>query len=328
MTQWIETDIPDLSSKRVLVTGAASGIGYEAARALALRGAEVLLADINQQGGAEALARIRQLDGNAKVHFRTLDLSSQQAVRAFVRNLIEESRPLDVLVNNAGIQSLSERRTTIDGFELTFGIGHLGHFTLTGLLLPLLLKSAAPRVVTVSSFMHKAGSFDWDDLQMEHDYSAQRAYNQTKLANLLFARELQFRAQAAGSNLLSLAVHPGVARTAIGANRKARGAFGLGDHMVTLILSLVMPLLGQPARQGAWPTLLAATAPEVVAGGFYGPTGIGGFKGSPALTKPAPRGQDRKLARKLWAVSEMLTALDFDISNFAMQDKCLINSRR
>lgn len=316
MSKWTEVDIPDLGGKRILVTGAASGIGYEAARALALAGAEVLLADINQQGGAEALERIRQLDGNAKLHFRVLDLSSQQSVRAFAQALIEEDRPLDVLINNAGIQSLSERRATVDGFELTFGIGHLGHFTLTGLLLPLLLKSAAPRVVTVSSFMHKAGSFDWDDLQMERNYSAQRAYNQTKLANLLFSRELQFRAQTAGSKLLSLAVHPGVARTAIGANRKARGAFRLGDHLVTLTLSLVMPLLGQPARQGAWPTLYAATSPDVVPGGFYGPDGIGGFKGSPTLIQPAPRGLDRELARRLWTVSEELTGLGYDFSGF------------
>lgn len=312
MSRWTNEDVPDLTGKRVLVTGAASGIGFEAARALAQKGAEVILADVNREGGERAVQEIRRSAHHAAVEFRSLDLSSLEAIKVFGQALLQEGRPLDRLINNAGIQPISERKTTVDGYELAFGIGHLGHFTLTATLLPLLLRTRAPRVVTVSSFMHKAGYFDWDDMQMERNYTSQRSYNQTKLANLLFARELQRRARASGSQLLSLAVHPGVARTSIGANRRKQGRFHFGDHLVSLVLGVVFPLLGQPARQGAWPTLFAATAPDVLPGGFYGPRGIGGFKGSPALTQPALAGQDMETAGRLWKASEQLSGTRFD----------------
>lgn len=314
MAKWSEALIPDLSGKCALVTGAASGIGLHAARALAEHGAEVLLVDKNQAAGAEAVRGLREQKNAARAEFLPLDLSSQQAVKAFTRQLRAQDRPFDLLINNAGIQPISERRTTIDGFELTFGIGHLGHFTLTAGLLPLLLKAQSPRVVTVSSLVHKSGSFDWEDLQIERGYSSQRPYNQTKLANLLFARELQRRATAAGANLLSLAVHPGVARTNIGSNRKDQGQFRITDHVISLVLALVMPLLGQPAQAGAWPTLYAATAADVVPGGFYGPDGFGEMKGAPALARVAARGMNDVTARRLWEVSEQLTGEVFSFA--------------
>lgn len=307
MAKWTEDDIPDLSGKRALVTGAASGIGLQAAKALARHGAEVLLVDRNEKGGAEAVEAIRALRPDARVDYLSLDLSCQQAVRHFTCRLVRQGKQLDLLINNAGIQPMSKRRSTIDGFELTFGIGHLGHFTLTAGLLPLLLRSPSPRVVTVSSLVHRSGSFDWSDLQMERGYFAQRPYNQTKLANLLFARELQRRATAAGINLLSLAVHPGVTRTNIGASRKEQGKFRLIDHFVSLMTFLVMSLLGQSARAGAWPTLYAATALGMVPGGFYGPDGFGEMKGSPASAKITRRGLDDAAARRLWKISEQLT---------------------
>lgn len=307
MAKWTEDDIPDLSGKRALVTGAASGIGLQAAKALARHGAEVLLVDRNEQAGTEAVEAIRALRPDARVDYLPLDLSCQQAVRHFTCRLVRQGKPLDLLINNAGIQPMSERRSTIDGFELTFGIGHLGHFTFTAGLLPLLLRSPSPRVVTVSSLVHKSGSFDWNDLQMERGYFAQRPYNQTKLANLLFARELQRRATAAGINLLSIAVHPGVTRTNIGASRKEQGKFRLIDHFISLMTFLVMSLLGQSARAGAWPTLYAATALGVVPGGFYGPDGFGEMKGSPASAKITRRGLDDAAARRLWKISEQLT---------------------
>lgn len=307
MAKWTEDDIPDLRGKRALVTGAASGIGLKAAKALARHGAEVLLVDRNETAGAAAVEAIRALRPDARVAYLSLDLGCQQAVRRFTCRLVRQGKPLDLLINNAGIQPMSERRSTIDGFELTFGIGHLGHFTLTAGLLPLLSRSPSPRVVTVSSLVHKSGSFDWNDLQMERGYFAQRPYNQTKLANLLFARELQRRATAAGINLLSLAVHPGVARTNIGASRKEQGKFRLTDHFISLATALVMSLLGQSARAGAWPTLYAATAPEVIPGGFYGPDGFGEMKGSPAPARIARRGLDDAAARRLWEISEQLT---------------------
>ena len=311
MAKWTENDIPDLSGKRALVTGAASGIGYEAARGLAQHGAEVLLVDRNEQGGAEALQKIRALRADAKVSFLPLDLSSQQAIREFTAQQVAAGLPLDILVNNAGIQPISERRTSADGFELTFGIGHLGHFALTAGLFPLLLKSAAPRVVTVSSLVHRLGKFDWDDVQMERNYFAQRPYNQTKLANMLFGRELQRRASAKGLPLLSLVVHPGVSRTNIGDSRKTLGRFHLMDRMISVVMNIVMSVFGQSAEGGGWPTLYAATSPKVTPGGFYGPDGLGETRGAPAPAKIHQAGLDEANARKLWQVSEELTGLRF-----------------
>lgn len=311
MASWSEEDIPDLGGRRALITGAASGIGYEAARALAGHGARVLLVDRNEQAGALALQRIRALCPGAQVQFLGLDLASQQAIRDFAARCLDRGEPLDLLINNAGIQPLSTRRTTGDGFELTFGIGHLGHFALTGLLLPLLLDAPSPRVVTVSSMVHGRARLDFDDLQLERHYDSQRAYNRTKLANLLFARELQRRIDLAGLTLKSIAVHPGVARTAIGRNRRQLGRFAPGDYLVSVILSFVMPFLGQPARAGAAPTLFAATAAEAEGGGFYGPDGFREMKGAPAPAVVQPAALDAVAGRRLWEVSVQLTGVDY-----------------
>ena len=236
---WSEADIPALNGKYALITGGASGIGFAAAQALAEHSLELIIADRNAAAAEAAIARIRERSPRAQITFRELDLADMASVRAFAGVLLEEARPIDLLINNAGIQPLSERRTSRDGFELTFGIGHVGHFLLTALLYPLIRQASAARIVTVSSMVHAAGRFDWSDIQMERGYSAQRAYNQTKLANLLFARELQRRIDCKGDDVLSLAVHPGVARTSIGSNRRSLGQFGLGDHVVSLVLSLV-----------------------------------------------------------------------------------------
>jgi NAD(P)-dependent dehydrogenase (short-subunit alcohol dehydrogenase family) len=311
MAKWTEQDIPDLEGQRILVTGAASGIGYEAARALAQHGAEVWLADKNATAGRAAVEKIRALRADAKVKFMALDLGSLASVREFAAALVAKGKPLDVLINNAGIQPISERRTSADGFELTFGIGHFGHYVLTGLLLPLLNKARAPRVVTVSSMVHGRGRLDWNDLQMEKGYEAQRAYNQTKLANLLFAREFQRRIDKAGGKIRSIAVHPGVARTAIGANRKNLGQFKRSDYMVSAVLSLVMPFLGQPAAAGALPTLYAAASPDAEGGGFYGPDGFGEMKGTPKAAVIKPAAQDMAAAKKLWDVTEKITGLRY-----------------
>ena len=313
MKPWSESDIPDLSGKRMLMTGAASGIGFEAARALAEHGAEVVLVDRNEAAARDAMARIREKRPDARLEFRPLDLSNLASVKAFAAALVAEGKPLDVLINNAGIQPISERRTSADGFELTFAIGHLAHFTLTAGLLPLLEAAPAPRVVTVSSMVHGRGWLDWEDLQIERGYRHQRAYNQTKLANLLFARELQRRLDAAGKPIKSIAVHPGVSRTSIGANRRQLGTFRLGDHVITAVLSVVLPFLGQSAQQGALPTLFAATDPQAEGGGFYGPGGAGEMKGPPAPARIKPSGQDMEAARKLWEITETLTGTRFPL---------------
>ncbi len=313
MTQWNEQDIPNLRGKRVLVTGAASGIGYEAARALAQHGAEVLIADRNETAGRAAVDRIRALRRSARVRFLPLDLSRLQAVRDFAAAMVTEGRPLDVLVNNAGITSIRERQVSADGYELTFAIGHLGHYVLTGLLLPLLKAAPQPRVVTVSSVVHGRGWFDWDDLQMERRYDPQRAYQQTKLANLLFAREFQRRIDRADGRILSIAAHPGVARTAIGASRRNLGALRAGDHLVSAVLAVVMPFLGQPASAGALPTLYAAVSPAAKGGGFYGPDGFGEMKGAPRAAKVRAAARDDETAARLWRATEELTGLRYKI---------------
>jgi len=187
----------------------------------------------------------------------------------------------------------------------------LGHFVLTARLWPLLLAAPEPRVVTVSSMVHGRGRFDWDDLQITRGYAAQRPYNQTKLANLLFARELQRRVHLSGGKVKSIAVHPGVAQTSIGSNRRQLGAFRLGDHVISVILRFVMPYLGQPASEGALPTMYAASAPDVQGGDFYGPTGFGEMKGPPGPARTKPAGQDMEQARKLWDVTEELTGVTF-----------------
>lgn len=311
MAGWSEADIPDCTGKRVLVTGGASGIGYDAARALAQHGAQVIIADRNVEGGQAAVAKIRALAPQAQVEFRALDLSSLQAAKDFAAAMVDERGKLDILINNAGIQPISERRESADGFELTFGIGHLGHFVLTAGLWPLIEAAPEPRVVTVSSMVHGGGRFDWDDLQITKNYSSQRPYNQTKLANLLFARELQRRVDAAGGKVQSMAVHPGVAQTSIGANRKQLGAFHMGDYFVSLVLKFVMPFLGQPASKGALPTMYAAASPQAQGGGFYGPQGFGEMKGPPGPAKIKPAAQDMAVAAKLWAVTEKLTGVRF-----------------
>lgn len=304
-------DLATLAGKRALVTGGASGIGYETAFALAGAGVEVLIADLDREGGLAAVGRIRNAHSDARIEFASLDLGNLCHIEEFCSMLLGQGRPLDLLFNNAGIQPLNTRRTTRDGFELTFGIGHLGHFALTGRLLPLLLASPSPRVVTTSSLVHPRGHFDRDDLQIEHRYEAQRAYNQTKLANLLFARELQRLATRAGIALTSVAAHPGVARTGIAANRRRQGTLGWRDHIVSLTLSIVMPLLGQDAADGALPLLYAATATPGNAGGFYGPRGIGEMKGAPGPARIAAVARDEELAAWLWETSVRLTQVDF-----------------
>lgn len=311
MGKWDESDIANLSGRRALVTGAASGIGFETARALALHGAHVIVVDRNTQAGCAAVERIKALRPDVQVEFRALDLADLAQVKAFGSKMVAEGAPLDLQINNAGIQPISSRLTSVDGFELTFAIGHLGHFALTAQLYPLVAAAPAGRIVTVSSLVHGSGKFDWNDLQMEKNYNSQRAYNQTKLANLLFARELQARIDQRGDKVKSVAAHPGVAQTSIGANRKSLGAFQLGDHLVSLALSLVMPFLGQPAPQGALPTLYAATSEAVTGGGFYGPDGPGEMKGSPAPATVKPAARDPRVASRLWAATEQLTSTRF-----------------
>ncbi len=294
MSGWSAADIPDQTGRRVVVTGANSGIGFHAARELAQHGASVVLAVRDVARGDEAARRIP-----ADVEVRRLDLADLDSVRDFAAAWDE---PLDVLVNNAGIMAPPLRRTA-QGFESQLGTNHLGHFALTGLLMARLLDADEPRVVTLSSGAHRMGKVRFDDLQSEHSYKPWLAYGQSKLANLLFCFELQRRADNAGVSLLSLAAHPGYAATNL--------QTGTHSKVQDLAMGVLNKVVAQSAEAGALPTLFAATQP--LAGASYvGPGGPGEIRGAPALVDASSRAKDARTAAQLWAVSEDLTGVAFD----------------
>ncbi len=309
---WTPDQLPDLSGRRAVVTGAASGLGRATASALARRGAHVILADRNRAGGETAAAEIRQHCA-ATLEFQLLDLADLSSVKAFADRLLSARAALDILVNVAGIFPPTQRATTRDGFELKFGLNHLGHFALSGRLLPALLRSPAPRVVSVSSIVHARGRIDFEDLQSARSYRPLRVYSQAKLACLMFALELHRRAQAAGSRLHSLAAHPGIARTAIGQDRQQQEHLHVRDWLEDWAQSLAMRWFGQDAEHGAWPLLFAAADASAESGGFYGPAGFGQFAGPPVLVRPAKVALDAEVQERLWAESERLTGVSFDL---------------
>src|SRR4051812_26878606 len=281
MSSWSPAEMPGQSGRSFVVTGANSGIGLAAARELAAHGARVVLAVRDTAKGEEAA---RGIEGETEV--RALDLSDLASVRSFADGL---TGGLDVLINNAGVMA-PPRRETADGFELQIGTNHLGHYALTGLLLPRI----GDRVVTVSSGAHRMGRINFDDLQSERGYSRWRAYGQSKLANLLFMYELQRRLDAAGSPLRSLAAHPGYASTNLQSHTES-----IQDR----IMWLTNKLLAQSQEKGSWPTLFAAT--EDLPGGTYaGPDGFMEQRGNPEVVSSSGAARDEEAARRLWEVSE------------------------
>jgi NAD(P)-dependent dehydrogenase (short-subunit alcohol dehydrogenase family) len=299
--KWIVADIPSLTGKTALITGANSGIGYQAALELARHGAHVLLACRSAEKGAAALARLLVEAPVASAEVVLLDVSSIADVKRFAAEFLFAHPTLDILVNNAGVMAFPTRQVTAEGFERQFATNHLGHFALTGLLLPALLGAPAPRVVTVASLAHRNGTIHFDDLQMERNYKPWDAYGQSKLANILFARELARR--TAGTKLLSLAVHPGVSQTSIVDNGP-----GGGDLKTKLIFTFGK-FLTQTDAAGALPTLYAATSPNARSGEYIGPDGLGELKGSPVAVKPRPHALDEAVGKRLWDVSEQLTGV-------------------
>jgi NAD(P)-dependent dehydrogenase (short-subunit alcohol dehydrogenase family) len=298
---WTAAQIPALQGKTVLITGANSGIGYQAALELARHGAHVLLACRSQQKGEQALARLLAEAPGSSAELVLLDVSLLADVQRFVAEFLTRQKPLDILINNAGIMALNPRQVTTEGFERQFATNHLGHFALTGLLLPAIMAAPAPRVITVASLAHQGGKIHFDDLQMERNYTPWGAYNQSKLANILFARELARR--AIGSHLLSLPVHPGVSRTSIVDN-------GPGDKdLKTFVIFKFAKFLTQPDAEGALPTLYAATSPDAHSGDYIGPNGFMEMKGSPVVVKPRPHALDQTTGQRLWTVSEQLTGV-------------------
>ncbi|REG49062.1 NAD(P)-dependent dehydrogenase (short-subunit alcohol dehydrogenase family) [Paraburkholderia sp. BL6669N2] len=308
---WTPTDIPQLDGKRILVTGANSGIGYHAALVLAQRGAHVILACRDLRRGEAALGRLKTNAAGASAELAALDLASLESIRDFARRQLDEQRPLHTLINNAGVMAPPKRLETADGFELQFGTNVLGHFALTGLLMPLLESSDAaerPRVVTVASIAHKRGRLNFDDLQSTRHYSPMKSYQQSKLADLMFALDLDRRLRASGSRVMSVAVHPGVANT----NLFRAGERSAVDSAMRAVASHLIGALLNSDDAGALPTLYAATSPDVTGGGYYGPTGWmemrGDRVGNAAIASQA---QDRASARRLWEVCETLTEVRF-----------------
>ncbi len=297
------------ASRRVVVTGAASGIGLEASLQLARRGDHIVVADRNVAGGEAAVRRISAAGGSAE--FRELDLADLSRIRDFAKAELARNQPLDVLINNAGLLPPMLRATTRDGFELKFGVAHLGHFALTGLLLPALARSEQPRVVSVSSLAHARGRIDFDDLQCERRYNSMIAYSRTKLACLMFALELHRRATAAGSKLISVAAHPGVSKTPIAAGWEREDRRKLWDRLERFGYRVSMRFFSQTAAEGAESLVYAATEPSVIGGGYYGPTGFGQMGGPTGPVQPSRRALDTVVAARLWEASERLTSVRY-----------------
>jgi NAD(P)-dependent dehydrogenase (short-subunit alcohol dehydrogenase family) len=304
MAAWTAHDMPSLAGKLAVITGSTSGIGYEAAMAMAAKGAEIVLAVRDSKRGHVCAGRIQTAHPAARVTVSVLDVASLASVKDFAERACDTLPKIDILLNNAGLGLQRMRAVTVDGFERMFGTNHLGHFALTGQLIPALLRAPSPRVVAIASIAHNRGKIDFDDLQTEHPYSGRKAYGQSKLANLMFALELDRRARAAGSRLLSIAAHPGVSATGFMAATEMPAP-------IARLGNLVIGLLGQNAARGALPGLYAASMPDVQGGQYWGPDGPMEVRGNPALARIAPHAQDRAVWARLWEVSEKLTGVTY-----------------
>jgi len=307
MSDWTVRDIPLQEGRRVLITGATGGLGYETALTLAGAGAEVVLSGRNAAKGSAALDKIRRQYPAASIRYEQLNLASLAAVADFSERFLQESDGLDLLINNAGVMAPPTRHSTVDGFELQFGTNYLSHFALTAHLLPLLRKGRQPRVVNLSSGAHRlGGAIHFDDLQWERRYQAWLAYAQSKLAMLMFANELQRCSDANGWGLLSNACHPGYARTDLQTSGPQMGLDGKPGFL-DRVGKLLEPALSQSAAEGALPTLYAATSPDAKGATYYGPKGLFDMKGPPGVASLGRRAKDATVAERLWEVSEQLT---------------------
>jgi len=304
--KWASEEIPDQGGRTAIVTGANSGLGLESARELARHGASVVLACRNMDKGLQALREIEASVPGAQVELDALDLGDLASVASFAESFRSRHEPdgLDLLINNAGVMA-PPRSETSDGFELQLGTNLLGHFALTARLLDLMDAHADARVITLSSNAHKMGRIDFEDLQRTHRYTRWGAYGQSKLADLMFALELDRRLRASGSSVKSIAAHPGYAAT----NLQFAAAPAL-DRLVMRISNLT---IAQSAQMGALPSLYAATYPGLEGGSYVGPDGIGEFRGHPRLVSPNRAARDEQVAARLWDVAEELTGVRFQL---------------
>jgi NAD(P)-dependent dehydrogenase (short-subunit alcohol dehydrogenase family) len=304
MSKWTPSQIPSQAGKLAIVTGANSGIGYHTALELARAGATVVLACRNLQKAEDAKAKILAAVPQAKLEIAKLDMADLNSIKAFAESFVAGGRKLDMLINNAGVMALPQRTPTAQGFEMQFGTNHLGHFALTGELMPALLKTPGSRVVTVASIAHKGGRMQYEDPNWEKSYDPRKAYQQSKLANLLFGLELDRRLKRAGADVSSIIAHPGISTTNIITN-------GMGSNLKTKFMNLTFSMLAQSEARGAWPTLYAATSPDAKSGHYYGPDGFAELKGHPVEVQPKPQALDAASAARLWHISEQMTGVEY-----------------
>lgn len=301
---WTASNIPQKESGLAVITGSTEGIGYEDALALSSSGWNVIIMGRNAQKGAESIAKIKQVNPTVKVNFEKIDLADLSSIKAFASRMNSKGQAIDLLINNAGVMTPPKRLETADGFELQFGTNHIGHFALTAQLLPLLRKSPGARVVTVSSVANRTGTINFDDLQSKSLYTPGKAYSQAKLANLMFALELQRQSEKHGWGIMSLASHPGVSRTNLLIN-------GAGRWSVPGMARTFLPFLFQPSAQGALPTLYAATSPHAKGGVYYGPNKMSETRGFPSIAKIPVQAEDLDVSLKLWEISQELAKVNF-----------------
>jgi len=309
--------VPDLSGKLAVITGSNSGLGFGLARRLSAAGADVVMAIRNRAKGEAAIDEIRATVPDAKLTIKPLDLSSLTGVAALGEQLNADGRPIDILINNAGVMTPPKRDTTTDGFELQFGSNHLGHFALTAHLMPLLRAADSPRVVSLSSLAARQGRIHFDDPQFEKSYSPGQAYGQSKLAVLMFARELDRRSKEAGWGILSDAAHPGLTKTNLQISGPSHGQSkpSTMERLYKLSWRLT-PFLWQEIDEGILPALYAATSPQAEGGAFYGPHGIYEAAGGGVATAKVPaRARNDADCRRLWEISEQLTGVSYPKSN-------------
>lgn len=305
-TSWTTDQMPDLAGRLAVVTGANSGLGFETAKALAAHGATVVMATRDEAKSNAAIATIRSVSPNADVRREALDLSSLESVRAFADVCQRDGRPIDLLVNNAGIMAVPHRYLTVDGFEMQLGTNFLGHVALTAALLDLLRAAPSARVVTLSSLIARGpASIHFDDLQLEKKYTPWSAYGQSKLATLMFAFELQRRSVAGGWGTASLGAHPGSSRTNLQSTGPKHGKNSTGKNSIERFMAL--PGMSQSAADGALPTLFAATSSYAVGGDYYGPAHRFESVGPPAKATVPRRAKDEAACRRLWDVATSLT---------------------
>lgn len=294
-------DIPNQVGRTIIITGANAGLGYETTLALAAKGANVVMACRSKSNAEQAMAKIEKLVPAAALSFIELDLTDLQSVRTFAAKFGQKHQRLDLLINNAGVM-IPPYTQTKDGFELQMGANYFGHFLLTGLLLDLLKNTPDSRVVSLSSLAHINGAINFSDIHWQHSYSKMKAYQQSKLACLMFALELQSRLQNTTSAPISVAAHPGISPTE------------LSRHIPKLVYLAFLPavkMISHSPSKGALPTLMAATQENVVGGDYYGPSGFREMSGSPAKARIARRARNKDLSSKLWDLSEELTGISY-----------------